>query len=112
MDNNNPILEANNIADFLKLVNKRYQLELPTDFSENTPISQIILQLQTEIQEIQSGEGCRTELHNLEGQLYTAIGKSMTLDSTPFNFSDDLKLRLSITVFEIIGSPPSAVNST
>lgn len=101
MENDNLILQATTISKLLKAINEKYKLNLPTDFTENTPISQIILQLQTEIQEIQSREGCMTELHNLEGQLYTAIGKSMTLDSTPFNFSDKLKLKLSIVVFEI-----------
>ena len=101
MDDNNLKLEARNITDFLKTINDKYQLNLPTDFTDNTPVSQIMLQLQTEIQEIQSGSGCMTELYDLEGQLYTAIGKSMTLDSTPFNFAENLKLRLSITVFEV-----------
>ena len=80
MENNNPILQSKTIPEFLKTVNDRYDLNLPTDFSGDSPVSKL---LQTNI---------KVEPGKVESILYEARGD-------PFCFKNSsLRAKVIITV--------------
>jgi hypothetical protein len=80
MSDFNSLTEITTIPDFLNAVKEKYQLNLPTDFSGNSPISKL---MQTKI---------KVELGKTEGILYEARGD-------PFNFENSsLKAKVIIAI--------------
>lgn len=69
MIDSNYILKIKNLPDFLTAINNTYQLNLPTDFSGDSPVSQL---MQKNIK-VTQGNG--------EHILYTATARGY-----PFNF--------------------------
>lgn len=69
MTDNDPLLKATTIPAFLDAVNNKYNLNLPTDFSVDSPISKLM------------GTKIKVELGEMEGILYEARGD-------PFNFEN------------------------
>ena len=67
METNDNLLNATTIPDFFTAINEKYHLDLPTDFSVNSPVSHL---MQKKIS-VKQGKG--------EDILYTARGH-------PFNF--------------------------
>ncbi len=66
---NDQILKAKSVSNFLNAINNTYQLNLPTDFSGDSPVSQL---MQKQIK-VTQGNG--------EDILYTATARG-----DPFNF--------------------------
>lgn len=84
MSSSDPILDETNVSSFLAAINKKYTLTLPTDFSGDSPISQLLKQPIT----VSPGDE--------ESVAYTARGSP--LDFLPFNFGVNLEPPLNMIV--------------
>ena len=71
MQDKNSILNAKTIPDFLQAVNREYSLNLPTDFSGDSPVSQL---MGAETEEITEKEE--------KYILYTARGQPINFKTT------------------------------
>lgn len=78
MANTDTILTETTVSGFLTAINQKYQLNLPTDFSDDSAISQLLKQPITV-----SPGGEKTTI------IYTARGSP--LDFPPFNFGVNLE---------------------
>ena len=85
MNNDDPVLTETSVSSFLDAVNKKYQLNLPTDFSGDSAMSQLLKQ---PIKVSLGGEKPMV--------IYTARGSP--LDFLPFNFGANLETPLNLIV--------------
>ena len=99
MSNDVTILVKTSVSSFLDAVNKKYQLNLPTDFSDNCPISQLLKQPIT----VSLGDETTTVL-------FTARGDP--LDFPPFNFGVNLQKPLNAIVFITVSLEPNPTIDT
>lgn len=88
MSSIDPILDETNVSSFLDAVNQKYQLTLPTEFSDGSAISQLLKQ------------PIAVSLGDKEAVAYTARGSP--LDFPPFNFGVNLETPLySIVIITV-----------
>ena len=93
MTNENAILTAKTVPDFFNAINQEYGLALPTDFSDDSPVSKLLNRSIT----FDPPE---------KGILYKARGDP--LDYPPFNFGENYKL----TAIVIITVENSSITQT
>ena len=87
MTNENAILTAKTSPDFFNVINQEYGLALPTDFSDDSPLSKLLNRSIT----FDPPE---------KGILYKARGDP--LDYPPFNFGNNLGENYKLTAIVII----------